>query len=137
MKLKLRKKQGKTKSPKSKLDNDTKKRNLSIEEIEKMEMKKKMKAMSVSKKGRRSLLSSIVVFFVLGLLFAISYLLDGKINIIVGFISLGLIALSIYGLYYGIQGLKEKNKKVRNAKWGIGLNFLWIVVFLILFVRGL
>ncbi len=70
-------------------------------------------------------------------LLGIAYISDGMGASYVG--GLGLIAfiLSCVGTFFGIKGLKERNKNYITCKIGIGCNLFFVAGFIGIFCRGL
>ena len=58
-------------------------------------------------------------------------------NILIGFLGLGTLALAGFGIWLGIKGLKERDKNYITCKVGIGVNGAFLLMLVLLFVRGL
>jgi len=87
--------------------------------------------------GLKSIIMAVLVFVILVMCIVFSYFLDGRIGVIIGIIGLVCIYFSLRGVNYGIKGMKERNKKYRICKVGIGMNAALILIFILLFLRGL
>lgn len=92
------------------------------------------------KHAKRGKLSCYVAFcsaFLMMLIFSVSYISRGDVNIGIGFVGLVVLVLSANGVRWGYEGLKERNKKYMTCKIGMGCNGLILLVFIMTFVRGL
>lgn len=90
-----------------------------------------------SKRGIYSCLFALGCYLCLGILVYIAYATYGEVPSFAG--SLGFVAIihAGLGIFYGFSGFRERERSYRTCKIGIGLNSLIIVLFIILFVRGL
>lgn len=91
------------------------------------------------KHSKRGLVSSGLAFtstFLMMLIFSVSYISRGEVNILIGFTGLGVIAMSILGLEQGIKGLKEREKNYISCKGGILCNGILLLIFTATYIRG-
>ncbi|MFV0363120.1 MAG: DUF6142 family protein [Suipraeoptans sp.] len=87
--------------------------------------------------GAKSLILGILVVLILSLSLLLSFYTQGDVGVIIGIIGLIAIYTSVYGIYYAVKGFKERNKKYLLCKIGIALNSILLLVFILLFIRGL
>lgn len=71
------------------------------------------------------------------ILFMITYASNGQAAAIIGAIGLVAAAAAVFGLVLGIKGFKERDKNYLTCKIGAGINGLLVVLFIIIFIRGL
>lgn len=90
-----------------------------------------------ARKGIYSCIYGIVALVLLILMLIISFLAKGEVGVIFGLIGLGTMILSGIGLYLGIKGLKERNKKYTACKVGISVNAVFLFGMAAIFIRGL
>lgn len=92
------------------------------------------------KHSRRGVLSCMYAFlacFLLVMLFSVSYVRRGEVNLLFGVAGLLALALAAVGLRNGIEGRKERNKNYISCRVGIVSNGILIFLFAATFVRGL
>ena len=90
-----------------------------------------------SKKGVYSCFYAVVVFILLVLMLIIAFASKGEVNILIGFIGLGALALSFMGLLLGVRGFRERDKNYITCKVGIGANAAFLLGLTAIFIRGL
>ncbi len=90
-----------------------------------------------SKKGVYSCFYAVVVFILLVLMLIIAFASKGEVNILIGFIGLGTLALSFMGLLLGVRGFRERDKNYITCKVGIGANAAFLLGLTAIFIRGL
>ena len=90
-----------------------------------------------SRRGIYSCAYAVVIFFLLFFMILFAYLSKGEVNILIGFLGLGTLALSVMGILLGIKGLKERDKNYITCKVGIAMNGVFLLILVLLFVRGL
>lgn len=90
-----------------------------------------------SRRGIYSCAYAMVIFFLLFFMLMFAYLAKGDVNILIGFLALGTLALSVIGIWLGIKGLKERDKNYITCKVGIAANVVFLLTLVLLFVRGL
>lgn len=91
------------------------------------------------KHSKRGLVSSALAFtsgFLMILIFSVSYISRGDVNIFIGLTGLGVIAMSVAGLEQGIKGFKEREKNYVSCKAGIAGNAVLLLLFTATFIRG-
>ena len=90
-----------------------------------------------SKRGVTSCFIAMGVVLILGVLIGFAYAMYGEGPLIIGSIATIALVLSVYGLVVGIQGFRERERNYLSCKFGIVANILMIVLFVLLFIRGL
>lgn len=89
--------------------------------------------------SKRGLVSSALAFtsgFLMMLIFSVSYISRGEVNIFIGFTGLMVIVMSVIGLEQGIKGFKEREKNYVSCKGGIAGNAVILLIFTATFIRG-
>ena len=95
---------------------------------------------SQTKHARKGVYSCMIAALIVILLFAmlgISYVSEGETTALLGAWGIGTLLLSWFGLTMGIKGLREREKNYITCKIGICCNMVFVVLFLVIFVRGL
>lgn len=110
--------------------------------IEKEKMKRRSRKygqaqLKHSRRGIKSCFLAVCALFVLVLIFSVSYINRGDVNILIGLCGILVVAIAAAGLKAGIQGLKEREKNYITCKVGIGLNGFFLLGMAGIFVRGL
>lgn len=90
-----------------------------------------------SRGGLKSIIMAAIVILILAISLLLSFLLKGNIGVIMGIVGFLCIYFAILGINYGLKGLKERNKRYETCKVGIGINAGLILIFVLLFIRGL
>lgn len=90
-----------------------------------------------SKRGIVSCMIAVCTLFLLVLLFSVSYISKGDVNLFIGLAGLIALLLSAAGLMRGIQGFKEREKNYLTCKVGTVCNGLFLLGLFAVFVRGL
>jgi hypothetical protein len=93
-----------------------------------------------AKHARKGIYSCMIAGLILILLFimlGISYVSEGETTALLGAWGLGTLILSWVGLITGIKGLREREKNYVTCKVGIWCNVTLVVLFFVIFVRGL
>lgn len=122
------------------IDENRKKRERKKREKERKKRRVKKYGQTELKHARRGILScmfAVIASFLLVLLFSVSYVSRGDINVLFGLAGLLALALAVMGLRRGIEGLKERNKNYISCKWGIVCNGILIFLLAATFIRGL
>lgn len=90
-----------------------------------------------SKKGVTSCLIAGTTLFFLLLLFSVSYLNRGNVDMLIGAAGLLVVVLAVIGTSKGVQGFKERDKNYTSCKVGVALNGLFLITLIAIFLRGL
>lgn len=110
--------------------------------IEKEKMKRRSRKygqaqLKHSRRGIKSCFLAVCSLFILALIFSVSYITRGDVNILIGFCGIFVVILAAAGLKAGIQGLKEREKNYITCKVGIALNGVFLLGMAGIFIRGL
>lgn len=92
------------------------------------------------KHSRRGMMSCMLAFisaFLMVLIFSVSYISRGEVNIFVGLAGIMALVIAAAGLLRGIEGFKERNKNYVSCKAGIICNGILLFTFIATFIRGL
>ena len=90
-----------------------------------------------AKRGIWSCILSATVLIIMALLFIKAYVSGGMAAPIIGGVGLVAFVLSNCGLYMGLRGFKEREKDYLTCKIGASCSAFFILVFIIIFCRGL
>lgn len=90
-----------------------------------------------SKRGIGSCVLGAIVLIIMAALFVKAYISEGKAAPIIGGFGLVAFVLSSCGLYLGLRGFKEREKDYLTCKIGVSCSAFFILVFIIIFCRGL
>jgi len=90
-----------------------------------------------AKKGVQSCTVAGGIFLLLLILFMVTYASNGQAAAIIGAIGIAAAAVAVFGVSLGIRGFKERDKNYLTCKVGIGMNTLFVLLFIIIFIRGL
>lgn len=90
-----------------------------------------------AKRGIWSCILSATVLIIMALLFIKAYVSGGTAAPIIGGVGLVAFVLSNCGLYMGLRGFKEREKDYLTCKIGASCSAFFILVFIIIFCRGL
>lgn len=90
-----------------------------------------------SRRGMESCIAAVSIFLLLILLLIMAYTTRGQAAAIIGAIGLLTILCACFGIVLGIKGFKERDKSYTSCKVGIGLNIFFVLLFIIIFIRGL
>ncbi len=90
-----------------------------------------------AKRGVLSCILSAIVFVLLVALLGIAYFSKGTAAPIIGAFGLSALVLACNALYMGIKGFKEREKDYLTCKIGAGSSGFFILIFIIIFCRGL
>lgn len=91
------------------------------------------------KHAKRGLVSSGLAFtsaFLMMLIFLVSYISRGDVDILIGFTGLMVLVMSAVGVEQGIKGYKEREKNYVSCKGGIICNVVLLLIFTATFIRG-
>ncbi len=91
------------------------------------------------KHSKRGLVSSALAFtsaFLMILIFSVSYISRGDVNIFIGLTGLGVLVMSAAGVERGVKGFKEREKNYASCKAGIAGNAVLLLIFTATFIRG-
>ncbi len=77
---------------------------------------------------------SLVIFIAV---FAISYLTRGEAHAIIGALGLIDVIISCVGIFQALVGFNERNRDMKPARLGIGMNLVLLTVLTLLFFGGL
>ena len=90
-----------------------------------------------AKRGIYSCLFAIGGIICQILLLAVAYYTYGEAPMIIGSVAFIMMIIGVMGIVYGVQGFREREKSYKACKVGIVLNGMLILIFILLFVRGL
>lgn len=90
-----------------------------------------------SKRGIYACLFALGGTICQGVMIYVAYVTYGEAPAIVGSIALVAVMNAVLGINYGIQGFREREKNYTTCKVGIVLNVLLIILYIMMFVRGL
>lgn len=90
-----------------------------------------------AKRGINSCVLAAAAVSCLVVMILISYSSKGEVGIFAGFLSVGIMALSVKGLQLAGKGFKEREKNYITCKVGAALNAFLLFVMLLIFIRGL
>ena len=90
-----------------------------------------------AKRGIWSCGLSATVLIIVAALFIKAYVSEGTAAPIIGGFGLVAFVLSSCGLYMGVRGFKEREKDYLTCKIGASCSAFFILVFIIIFCRGL
>ena len=90
-----------------------------------------------SKRGMGSCVLGAIVLIIMAALFVKAYISEGTAAPIIGGFGLVAFVLSSCGLYLGLRGFKEREKDYLTCKIGVSCSAFFILVFIIIFCRGL
>ena len=90
-----------------------------------------------SKKGVYSCVVAGVILVLLLILLVFTYSSKGQAAALIGASGLGALILSWIGVTMGIRGLREREKDYITCKIGIGSNAFFLLVFIMIFIRGI
>lgn len=79
----------------------------------------------------------VLAAFVLLLMVSVSFVLKGKVSILVGFAGLFVLVMASLGLVSGIRGFKERDKNYITCKIGAIYCGLLVLGMCAIFIRGL
>ncbi|MDO4312173.1 MAG: DUF6142 family protein [Eubacteriales bacterium] len=92
------------------------------------------------KHSRRGILSCTLAFisaFLMVLIFSVSYISRGEVNIFIGLAGIMAFVIAVVGLLRGIEGFRERNKNYASCKVGVVCNGILLLAFAATFIRGL
>ena len=87
--------------------------------------------------GIKSCMYFVLAAFVLLLMVSVSFVLKGKVSILVGFAGLFVLVMASLGLVSGIRGFKERDKNYITCKIGAICCGLLVLGMCAIFIRGL
>lgn len=90
-----------------------------------------------ARKGIYSCGYAFVVLLLLFLMVSISFREKGEVGMLIGFVGLGIMALTGIGIWLGLRGLKERDRNYITCKVGIGINTAVFLGLAVIFIRGL
>jgi hypothetical protein len=90
-----------------------------------------------AKRGIGSCVLSAAVLIIMAALFIKAYVSEGTAAPIIGGFGFVAFVLSNCGLYMGVRGFKEREKDYLTCKIGASCSAFFILVFIIIFCRGL
>lgn len=93
--------------------------------------------MKHSKRGVLSCTLAFISAFLMVLIFSVSYISRGEVDILIGLAGVMALVIAVVGLLRGIKGFKERNKNYISCKVGIACNAILLLVFIATFIRGL
>lgn len=91
------------------------------------------------KHARRGVISctlAVVAAFLMVLIFSVSYISRGDVNLLIGLAGIMALVIAAFGLWRGIEGLKERNKNYISCKAGIVCNAILLLSFVVTYIRG-
>ena len=92
---------------------------------------------SHARQGIKSCMYFVLAAFVLLLMVSVSFVLKGKVSILVGFAGLFVLVMASLGLVSGIRGFKERDKNYITCKIGAICCGLLVLGMCAIFIRGL
>lgn len=116
---------------------ERKKRKIEKEKMKRRSRKYGQAQLKHSRRGIKSCFLAVCALFILVLIFSVSYITRGDVNILIGLCGILVVVLAAAGLKSGIQGLKEREKNYITCKVGIGLNGIFLLGMAGIFIRGL
>lgn len=90
-----------------------------------------------AKRGSVSCVLAAVVLIVLVILFAKAYTSEGAAAPFIGGVGLVAFILSGCSLYLALRGFKEREKNYLTCKIGLACSVIYILIFILIFCRGL
>lgn len=90
-----------------------------------------------ARQGIKSCMYLVLAAFVLLLMVSVSFVLKGKVSILVGFAGLFVLVMASLGLVSGIRGFKERDKNYMTCKIGAICCGLLVLGMCAIFIRGL
>ena len=90
-----------------------------------------------AKKGVYSCMIAGLILILLFVMLAISYVAAGETTALLGAGGIITLILAWLGLNLGIRGLREREKNYLTCKVGIWCNMILLVVFIVIFIRGM
>lgn len=90
-----------------------------------------------AKRGVESCFLAVLTFFFLILVFSVSFVNKGDVNLLMGFFGVAMFAMSTTGIYKARQGFKERDKDFSSCKAGMVLNCILTLGLILIFLRGL
>lgn len=90
-----------------------------------------------AKHGVRSTLIAIAAIVLLSLLVTVSYVQEGKAATMIGALGICAWILSGVGIFFGMIGLRERERKYLTCRIGIVCNAALFVGLAIIFFRGI
>lgn len=121
-------------------DDKAKERERKKREKDKQKRRSRKYGQAELKHAKRGILSCMMgglTLFLLVLVFSVSYISKGDVNILIGLVGLGALVFSVMGFAKGIQGFKEREKNYLSCKIGVGLNGTFLFALVAIFLRGL
>ena len=89
-----------------------------------------------ARQGIKSCMYFVLAAFVLLLMVSVSFVLKGKVSILVGFAGLFVLVMASLGLVSGIRGFKERDKNYITCKIGAICCGLLVLGMCAIFIRG-
>lgn len=90
-----------------------------------------------ARRGVKSCIMAAGVLFLLVLIFSVSYITKGDVNILMGIAGILSLVGAAMGCNLAIQGFKEREKNYITCKVGAVLNGIFLLGLLAIFLRGL
>jgi len=90
-----------------------------------------------SKRGMSSCMLAVLSLFFLTLIFSAAYINKGDSGILLGFMGIGVLLMSITGFRRAMEGFKERERDYISCKIGAGMNGTFMVIMVLIFIRGL
>lgn len=90
-----------------------------------------------AKRGVSACVTGLIVICLLVGTIVHAYFSYGNSPLIIGSLAFICIFLCGTGVYQGIRGFRERNKNYITCKWGILLNTTVIIIFILLYIRGI
>lgn len=90
-----------------------------------------------SKKGIYSCVMAGGMLLLVIALLAGAFITNGKMAAITGACGIGALILAWSGIVMGIKGFREREKNYTTCKVGIGCNGFFVLLFIMIFIRGL
>lgn len=109
-------------------------------EKERRNRRKRKYGQAKMKHAKRGIISCVLaagVFLLLVGMLAKAYVSGGQASSFVGGLAILTLLLAGNGLYMGVKGFKEREKNYLTCKIGIGCNGVFILSFIMIFIRGL
>lgn len=90
-----------------------------------------------SKRGITSCMMGVLSLFFLLLIFSAAYITREESGILLGFMGIGVLLMSVSGFRKAKEGFKERERDYITCKIGAAVNGAFVVIMILIFIRGL